>query len=261
MLLNLKSFLTHPLVRNLDIDAPETNEQISRMIREKAFLKQIYSSWYSEIEQSLPRNIDGPVVELGSGGGFLQDFIPNLITSEILKIPNVDISLDGCRLPCKKHSLKGIVMVDVFHHIPNVDKFLREASFCVKPEGVIVMIEPWMTKWSKFIFSHLHHEPVDVDANDWALQDDGGPLSLANSALPWIVFNRDLNKLIRRYPEWNIKNIRLHTPFSYLLSGGVSLKSLVPGIFYRSCQYIEYLLTPFMQTIAMFATITLERKE
>jgi methyltransferase family protein len=261
MLLTLKSFLTHPLVRGLDIDAPKTNEQISRMIREKAFLKKIYSSWYLEIEQSLPQSIDGPVIELGSGAGFLKDFIPSLITSEVLKIPNVDISLDGCRLPCKNQSLKGIVMIDVFHHIPNVYKFLHEASFCIKPGGVIVMIEPWITKWSKFIFSNLHHEPIDDSAKDWKLKDDGGPLSLANSALPWIVFDRDQIKFKRYYPEWKIKNKRLHTPFSYLLSGGVSLKSLIPGYFYKFCQHIEYLLKPFMPAIAMFATITLERKE
>jgi len=261
MLSSIKSFLAHPMVKGLDIDSPETNEQISQLIREKAFLKQIYSSWYTEISQLIPQNIDGPVVELGSGGGFFKDIIPNLITSEILNIPNVDIVLDGCTLPMKKQSLRGITMIDVFHHIPDVEKFLSSASFCVKPGGVIVMIEPWISKWSKLIFSHLHHEPIDTKVQDWKMPDGGGPLSRANSALPWIVFDRDQNKLKQKNPEWEVINIRRHSPFSYLLSGGVSLKSLLPGAFYGLCLNIENLLGPFMNTIAMFATIALVRKE
>ena len=80
MISTIKSFLTHPLVRNLDIDSPDTNEQISCLIREKAFLNSIYTSWYEEIACLLPKHISGPVIELGSGGGFLKTKIPNLKT-------------------------------------------------------------------------------------------------------------------------------------------------------------------------------------
>lgn len=260
MLSRLKPFLTHPLVRGLDIDAPETNKQIARMVQEKAFLKKIYKSWYLEIKRIFSTNMEGKIIELGSGGGFLKDFMPNLMTSEILKVPDVDLILDACRLPFKQNSLKGLAMIDVFHHIPDVETFLSESTRCIKPGGVIVMIEPWITQWSKIVFSHFHHEPVDIATRHWKLNNKGGPLSLANSALPWIVFQRDRNKFESVYPEWNIKKIRLHTPFSYLLSGGVSLKSLLPEIFYNPCHYVEYLLTPIMHKIAMFATITLERQ-
>jgi len=42
-------------------------------------------------------------------------------------------------------SLRAIVMTDVLHHIPNVESFFAEAARCVRPGGVIVMIEPWLT--------------------------------------------------------------------------------------------------------------------
>jgi hypothetical protein len=39
----------------------------------------------------VPEKINGPVVELGSGGGFLKNYIPDLIISEILKFSIVDV--------------------------------------------------------------------------------------------------------------------------------------------------------------------------
>jgi len=82
------------------------------------FLKKIYEKWYDSVSKSLPLNITGPVLEIGSGGGFLKEFIPGLISSEIFRIPGIEITLDGEKLPFKNASLRGIVMIDVFHHIP-----------------------------------------------------------------------------------------------------------------------------------------------
>ena len=50
--------------------------------------------------------------------------------------------LDGEKIPFKNASLRGIVMIDVFHHIPCVKSFLTEATRCVRAGSVIVMIEP-----------------------------------------------------------------------------------------------------------------------
>lgn len=255
----LTSCLAHPLVRDLDIDAPKTSMLRSRIIREKSFLRQIFEEWYTSISKLLPDDITGPVLELGSGGGFLRDFIPGLITSDIIELHNVDIVLDGQRLPFQNASLRGIVMIDVFHHLPNVKSFLAEAAYCVKPGGVIVMVEPWATRWSRLVYKHLHHEPFCPEAEEW-LFPRGGPLSQANSALPWIVFDRDREKLAAGFPEWRIKEIELHMPFCYLLSGGVSLRSLMPGWLFRMWRRIEDIIEPWMHFWAMFATISLSRK-
>ncbi len=259
MIDKLKSFLTHPMLRDLDIDAPETTVIRSHIIQGKSFLRKIYDYWYTNISGSIPKSIDGQVLELGSGGGFLTDYIPDLITSEILQIPDIDLVLDGQRLPFRKASLRGIVMFDVLHHIPGVDRFFDEASKCIKPGGVIVLHEPWVTTWSRFVYKHLHHEPFDPQTKEWALPD-GGPLSQANSALPWILFSRDRKLFERRYPQLQIKEIKLHSPFCYLLSGGVSLRSFLPGFLFGFCRSIEKILNPFIGSTAMFATITIEIK-
>jgi len=257
--LNLKKILIHPLLLNADLDAPETIMLVSEVIEKKSFLKQLYQEWYLSILNSLPSGKPGFVVELGSGGGFLERHIPDLIKSEILKIPDVDIVFDGQLIPFRKDSLRGIVMLDVLHHLPNSAAFFKEAAYCVTKGGVIIMIEPWTTRWSKFVYRKFHHEPFDMNADRWDFPK-GGPLSQANSALPWIIFHRDRYIFQKEFPEWNIKEIKLHTPFSYLLSGGVSLRSFVPGFSFPVCRFLERILKPLMKSLAMFATIILERE-
>ena len=254
----LKSLVVHPLTRGMALDAPETTIQRLRIIQEKAFLRKFYHHCYLGLAKSLPADVGGPVLELGSGGGFLKAVIPGLMTSEILAIPGVDLRLDGQKLPFKRAALRGIVMFDVFHHLPDVTFFLTTAAECVKPGGAIIMIEPWNTAWSRLIFRFLHHEPFLPDSPDWHLPG-GGPLSMANQALPWIVFKRDQEKFHQQCPQWQIKAIELDYPFCYLLSGGLAYRSFMPGFLFETWRAIENCLQPWMHTWAMFAKIVLLR--
>jgi len=144
----------------------------------KPFLRNFYHECCLSIAQFLPNHIDGPVIELGSGAEFMKEYIPNLLTSDIIKIPDVDLILDGTNLPFSTNTLRGIVMIDVFHHIPNAASIFSDAVVCIKPGGVIIIIEPWSTPWSHFVYRHLHHEPFELDVKEWKLPT-GGPLSQA----------------------------------------------------------------------------------
>jgi len=250
------SFLEHPYTRSIDIDDPALTIKRREIIRSKKFLMHIYHEWYSKIIQCLETR--DSVLELGSGGGFLAELIPNLITSEIVKIEGVDEIVDACQMPFRDNSLNAIVMTNVFHHIPDIDKFLKESHRVIKDSGKIVMIEPWKTPWSSWIYSNLHSEPFEADGH-WRLADHKGPLSSANGALPWIVFERDLKKLNSEYPFISVKKIELMMPFSYLLSGGVSKRSLAPGFLYRTIRFVEGKLNK--KHWAMFALIELEVKK
>ncbi len=123
----LKAWLAHPLTRGLDIDDPRTTLLRRQIIQEKSFLRQIYQEWYAAIAAALPAG-EEPTLELGSGAGFLSDFIPGLITSEIFYCPGVRVVLDGARLPFADGALCGIVMTDVLHHLPQPRRFFTEAA-------------------------------------------------------------------------------------------------------------------------------------
>lgn len=253
----LGHWLAHPLTRGHDLDAPQTTLIRRQVIQQNRFLRQIYQEWYTHICQALPPG-NGPVLELGSGAGFLSDYLQELITTEIFPCDGVRAIVDGHKLPFATNSLRAIVMTDVFHHLPDVSCFLEEANRCIRPGGKIIMIEPWVTTWSRVIYTHLHHEPFLPDRKQWNFSASG-PLSSANGALPWIVFERDRNVFESRFAAWKIQNILPFMPFSYLLSGGVSMRPLMPGWAYRIARGLEHLLSPWNLRLAMFALIVLEK--
>jgi SAM-dependent methyltransferase len=242
----------------MDLDDPATTYLRKRIIREKPFLNKIYQEWYRKILAWLPDGND-PILEIGSGAGFLDDFLPQAITSDVLFCPWLSVVLDARRLPLANDSLRAVVMSNVFHHLPDARRFLKEGLRCVRREGRLLLIEPWVSAWSRLIYRRLHHEPFDPDASEWKL-DPGGPLSSANGALPWIVFERDRTLFDEHFSEWNILHVHPWMPFRYLLSGGVALRSLMPAGTFTFWRGVERMLEPWMGTWAMFALIVLERQ-
>ena len=87
--MGLKRWLEHPLTRGLDLDDPRTTRLRRQILAEKPFLRRVYEEWYGAMAASLPPG-DGPVLELGSGAGFLADFVPGLVRSEVFYTPGID---------------------------------------------------------------------------------------------------------------------------------------------------------------------------
>lgn len=253
----LTRILHHPLSRGMEPDDPRATIIRRKIVAHKGFLRRLYREWYELLAAAVPPGA-GAVLELGTGAGFLNEFIPELITSDVLALSGLSLVCDGQRMPFRDGSLKAILLVDVLHHLPRVREFFREATRCVRPGGAMLMIEPWVTSWSRFVYGHLHHEPFLPDAKDWEFPPSG-PLSGANEALPWIVFHRDAERFRQEFPFWSVTNIRLFMPFSYLLSGGVSLRALAPGWAYHGIRRVERLLDPWLDWLALFALIVMER--
>ena len=250
--------LALPVTAGCDVDDRETTALRREIIQRKPFLKRIYEDWYRTIAGALPAG-DVRVLELGSGAGFMRDRIPAIIASDIQHVPAIAVIADATSLPFRGASLGGVAMTNVLHHVADVRAFFTEAARCVRPGGAIVMIEPWVTPWSSFVYRRVHTEPFEPDAADWTLPSRG-PLSGANGALPWILFHRDRARFEREFPSWRIAKIETHTPFRYLVSGGVSLRALTPAFTYRAWQLFERMLAPLMSRIGMFATIVLIRQ-
>lgn len=253
----LRRLLAHPLTASLEADDPKTTELRRRIIESKPFLKAIYEEWYREIGGAVPRGTGG-VLELGSGAGFLSQYIPELLTSEIFPCSNARIALSAQQLPFENGSLRAIVMTDVLHHLPRVRDFFGEARRCLRSGGKIVMVEPWVSGWSRFVYTRFHPEPFLPEAKEWEFASTG-PLSGANGALPWMVLVRDREKFIAEFPEFEIEVIRPFLPFRYLVSGGVSMRSLMPGFTHGAWALFERCLAPQMKRLAMFAFISVRK--
>ena len=120
------------------------------------------------------------------------------------------------------------------------------------------MIEPWVTRWSQFVYRHLHHEPFEPIAS-WEPASTG-PLSGANSAIPWIIFERDRRQFEQEFPGWRIERITPMMPLVYVLSGGVSLRSFAPGWSLGAIRGLEHVVARWNRQLAMFAHIVVRRR-
>ncbi|NIP52468.1 MAG: methyltransferase domain-containing protein, partial [Aliifodinibius sp.] len=208
-------YLRNENIVHENLDDPSITNQRREIIFQKAFLKKIYLDWYRYQLKNLPK---GRILEVGSGAGFLKDLAPHVITSDILACEGLDLIMDAHQLPFEESTLDGIVLTNVLHHLKNSREFFKEASRCVRNNGMIIMNEPWSTWWSQIIYKLFHHEPFNTESKSWSFPSSG-PLSGANGALPWIIFKRDINTFRKEFPEWKIQAIVPHMPFSYLISG------------------------------------------
>lgn len=242
---------------NLHIDDPKRSEYHAELIKSKPFLKSIYKDWYNIFKSFINTVPNGKLIEIGSGGGFIKEVIPQVITSDIMPLKNCDLQFSAEEMPFMDDEVASIFMINVLHHISKPDIFLKEASRTLKKGGKLIMIEPANSNLSRYIYKKFHHEPFDTKAG-WDLKRDT-PLSESNQAVPWIIFERDYQKFKNLFPELKLTSINYHTPLSYILSGGLSRKTLVPDFSYPLIKFSESILSPFSRQLAMFQTIVITK--
>ncbi|OQA10793.1 MAG: bifunctional 3-demethylubiquinone-9 3-methyltransferase/ 2-octaprenyl-6-hydroxy phenol methylase [Bacteroidetes bacterium ADurb.Bin397] len=242
-------------IDGVGIDTPERTILHREIILKKRFLKKIYCEWYNHLRVYCGYTDSKKILEIGSGAGFIKEIMPYVLTSDIIKLPTCDTVIDCTNIPFEDNYFDSILMVDVLHHISNIDLFFLQAQAKLKPGGLIVMSEPWNCSWSRFIYKNFHHEPFDVNA-DWNIPEKG-PLSGANGALPWIVFERDIDMFHTKFPKLKLKKIEYHTPTRYLLSGGVSYKQFVPDFLFPALSAFDNFFAS--KHFNMFAFITVEK--
>lgn len=247
-----------PETKNIqDLDDPSVTLLHAEIIERKPFLKKLYIDFYKQLLECIGETEGKKIVELGSGAGFIKQLAPDVITSDVLELPNVDMIFSAIEMPFETSSVDAFLMIDVLHHIPDGSLFFNEALRCLKTGGKIVMIEPANTPFSGFIYKNFHHEQFDTKAG-WNL-DETGPLSSGNGAIPWIIFERDRKLFESKFQGLKINRIRFHTPFAYLLSGGFPLRQLVPSFSYGLVKAFEFIISPLNKIVAMFQTIELEK--
>ena len=242
---------------NFDLDDPRASLAHGTIILEKPFLKRLYTEWYQQFISVSKSVGKGVYLEIGSGGGFLKDVFPEVVTSDILDLPVVDKIFSAEEMPYQENELGSIMMLNVFHHIPRPYLFLKEAQRTLIKGGKIIMIEPANSNLGRFIYKRFHHEPFEE--NGPREIKAGNPLSNSNQALPHIYFERDLELFAKDFPQLKITKINYHTPFMYVLSGGVSRSSLIPFFMYGFAKAIEWLVKPFSKQLGLFCTIEIEK--
>jgi SAM-dependent methyltransferase len=214
-----------------------TSERRGFALRNPA-LANIYQEWY-QLQRRYLSPIEGQTLELGSGAGFIKRVIPSAITSDVVACEGIDLCLDALEIGSRYSSqLANVLMVNVFHHIFDSARFLRQASSSLLPGGRLVMIEPWVNIWSSLCYRLVGHEPLNTKQEGWTFPSQN-PLFDSNQAQAWIVFERDRDRFFLDFPEFRILKLECIMPVAYLLTGGHSKPTGLPPACLAICRSLE----------------------
>ena len=253
------NFLKEPSIAKLAVGSPEFFFRQKAMIQERPLLKFCYYDWYTRlIADTRSVSSSALLLELGSGGSNLKLFEPAFITSDVVS-GVAERVIDGCNLPFADNSLRAIALTHVLHHISDVEAFFREARRTLVPGGVITMIEVAHTPFARFFFSNFHPEPYDDLTQKWGFGQKDSMVD-SNQALSWIVFVRDRNRFERLFPELVIEKLAFTPWFTYLVSGGVTMRNLIPHFLVPLLIGVEWLLTPLRPLFALHWHIRVRRR-
>lgn len=235
--------LKEPQLLGLRPGSPRFFAVQKKVLLERPLMKRCYDDWYQRLladARSAPA--DGLLVELGSGGSYLKDLEPALVTSDV--VPDVaDKVIDARHLPFGDASVSALLLTHVFHHIPDVGQFLQEADRVLVPGGVISMIEVAHTPFARFFFRNFHHEPYVDERADWSFSQSDSMMD-SNQALAWMVFERDRAKFEREFPRLRIEETNWLPWFTYLAAGGVTARYLIPRPLTPLFVGLEWLFSP-----------------
>jgi SAM-dependent methyltransferase len=255
----LRNLLAHPLARDLDLDSAKATVVHARLIREKAFLRRLYLHYYAHYDAVVARAAPGGlVVEIGAGGGFYRQMRKEVRALDIRPGADVDVVGSAMSLPFGPACASAVLMLNVLHHLPDPTMFFRECERVLKPGGRACLIEPYAGPLSRRLIKPLHHETWDEDGT-WQLEELG-PMTGANMALPSIIFVRDRARYDAEFPRLPVDRLRLHTIALYALSGGVSMRSFVPGALFTPLLSVERLLAPAGRHLASMMTVELVKR-
>jgi SAM-dependent methyltransferase len=227
--------------------------------------------WYCELYRDqfgdFPNASALSILEVGSGTSPLKQFLPNIITSDVLDLDYLDLVFDCHEIDkldaIKDNSIDVITLTNVLHHLKNPIGFLNRAASKLKSGGKVIATEPFFSVLSTPIFKYLHHEPVDFRIFEPELGEVQGPLASANIALPWLIFFRQREWLQRLNENFDIATLstRPFSALSYMATGGISHRFSIPHFVYRSLFVVDLAISRYFSHLcASFFTVTLTRR-
>lgn len=223
--------------------------------------------WYESLYSALQPSFRTPVLEVGSGTSPLKRFDPRVITSDVLAADYLDLVFDAHSIDQVREipdaSLGTITMTNVLHHLADPLRFLSNAAVKLRPNGKLIIVEPYISPVSFPVLRYIHPEPTILGIQCPELDTSQGPLYSANQAMPYLLFFKRsdwLSQLDHLYKTGEIE-INFHSSLSYFLTGGITRRSPIPQFTYRFLLRLDLWLTrKFPRSTAAFFIATMERR-
>jgi SAM-dependent methyltransferase len=248
----------------IDTQAQEQLQRHRRVWEQKPILRRVYNEEFFARLLSF-RKADGLSIEVGAGPGFLKQAAPNIVSTDLIWCPWLDAIADAQQLPFRSNSVANVFGLDMLHHLATPMTFLTEVSRILGPGGRLILVEPWITPFSYFIFRFLHQERCDLSETPWVQKQAGAvPEKMAfdgNQAIPYLLFGpkHRLNTL-GSLPELKLERLEPFCLFAYLLSGGFKPMNLLPESLYPALSKFERTTSPLWRRLAALRVLLVLEK-
>ena len=234
----------------------------SKIIKQNLILKNFYKINYDKIVKIIDKNFENnkqvQIIELGCGPSFLKEVYPNTIYTDIESHQNCDLVVNAIDMPFDDESINFFFLHNVFHHIPNIEKFLVEAKRCLKKGGLIYIIDPHYSYFSKLIYKYFHHEKFETSLS-WKFESNN-PQQDSNQALAWIVFERDYDLFKKKFKNFQIIDKKYFSFLTYIISGGFNHNFNLPILFFKISVFFEKIFKFFMKKyLGLFCEILIKK--
>jgi SAM-dependent methyltransferase len=207
----------------------------------KPILRKIYADFHSRIAAQLPENLDGLIVELGSGVADITRTIPDCLRTDLFPNPWIDQTENAYSLSFEDGSAAALILFDVFHHLRYPGRALREFHRVLQPAGRVIIFDPGMSWLGRIVFGPLHPEPLAFKdpivwepAADWSPEEIDYYAAQANAHRIFLEREVDLSR-----SGWKVLKVARYADISYVLSGGYSKPQLYPDRAYPLLKAVD----------------------
>jgi hypothetical protein len=263
-LTTIRRVLTDPRVRDMDTDGDDRIDLHRSILTQKKMMKGVFLHFYDLFVDYNTRLFsgDGKLVELGSGAGFVKEVVPNMVVTDVVAAPGLDMVLDSQDMDLQDGSVRAILGINCFHHFSDPDAFFGELQRVLVRGGGCVLIEPYHGVLARPFYRNLHDgEHFNMSQDSWRTQGESGAMTNANQALSYMVFVRDRARFDREYPGLEIVEVKTISNYlQYLLSGGLNFRQLVPNALIGTVKLTERLLRPMESLSALHHVIVLRKR-
>jgi SAM-dependent methyltransferase len=248
----------------IDTQAHEQLLRHRQVWEQKPILRRVYNDeFFARLLAS--RKQDGISIEVGAGPGFFKQFAPDIVSTDLIWCPWLDAIADAQQLPFRSNSVANVFGLDMLHHLATPMIFLSEVSRILVPGGRLILVEPWITPFSYFIFRFLHQERCDLSETPWVQNQAGaGPEKMAfdgNQAIPYLLFGpKHRSTTFSSLPELKLKALEPFCLFAYLLSGGFKPMNLLPESLYPALSKFERATLPLWRSLAALRVLLVLEK-
>ncbi len=261
----LAELLREPQLAAVDIDGEDRITVHREILERKPLMKQVCRELYGHCARLDEKHFegDGARIELGAGVSLLKEFFPDVLVSDVVPAPHLDIVLDAQDMrEIADSSVRAFYGIHCFHHFPAPRLFFKELERTIVPGGGCVLIEPYFGAVAKIIYPKLFaSEDFDMNQPEWE-GGQSGAMNDANQALSYVVFFRDRAKFLSEFPSLSIAEaFPLTNYLRYMLSGGLNFRQVVPDLFAPLLRGLETGLSPLARFLALHHVIVLKKQQ